>query len=207
MQKKNIIQAFVISTVTALALRLFVLEDYRISSDSMKPTLLSGDLVLVSKSAFNLRFPFTSFELARTGSPERSDIVAFTVPEKGPETFIKRVVAVGGDRVEIKSGLLWINNIPAAYSPSEDVENLTESPEPGKSYQVSLGKMGSYQYGPVDVPKDHFFALGDNRSESLDSRLWGPIPYSCLKGRVALVWLSVGDQGSIRPQRWLSTIQ
>ena len=207
MSKKNIIKAFLISTVTALTLRLFVLEDYRISSDSMKPTLLSGDLVLVSKSAFNLRFPFTSFELIRTASPERSDVVAFTVPEKGPETFIKRVVAVGGDKVEIRKGLLWINNIPASYSPSETPESLRESPVAGKSYEVALGKMGSYQYGPVDIPKDHFFVLGDNRSESLDSRLWGPIPYSCLKGRVALVWLSVGERGSVRPQRWLSTIQ
>lgn len=207
MSKKHITKAFIVSTVTALSLRLFILEDYRISSESMKPTLLSGDLVLVSKSAFNLRFPFTSFELVRTGTPKHSDVVAFTIPDSGVETYIKRVVAVEGDRVEIRNGLLWINNIPASYLPSGSNETVIESAGTGKEYPVYLGKMETYNYGPVDIPKDHFFALGDNREESLDSRLWGPIPYSCLKGRVALVWLSVGEKGSIRPQRWLSAIQ
>jgi len=207
MSKTAIIKAFLFSTVTALVLRLFVLEDYRISSDSMKPSLLSGDLVLVSKSAFNLRFPFTSFELMRIGVPERSDIVAFTVPDKGMETYIKRVIAVAGDRVEIKNGLLWVNNLPASYFPTEQSGVLLESLQGGKNHQVELGEMTQYNYGPVDVPKDHFFALGDNRFESIDSRVWGPVPYSCLKGRVALVWLSVGEKGSLRPQRWLSTVQ
>ncbi|MFM8269398.1 MAG: signal peptidase I [Pseudomonadota bacterium] len=186
---RNISKYFLVATLTALTVRLFIVEDFRISSNSMSPNLLKGDLILVSKSAFNLRLPFSSFELFRTGKPNRSDIVAFSVPEQGTDTYVKRIVALGGDRVEIKDGVLWINGEMAQG------ENLP------KDEKVLA------DYGPVDIPADHFFALGDNRSDSVDSRVWGPIPYSCLKGKVALVWLSVSGSGSLRPNRWLSAIQ
>jgi signal peptidase I len=189
MSTKNIIKAFVIATVTALTVRLFIIEDYRIASDSMQPGLLKGDLILVSKAAFNLRLPFSNFELARTGAPKRSEVVAFTVPDQGADTFIKRVVALAGDKIEIKDGVLWLNG-----NAQEENDSI-------------IGKEAMANYGPVDVPAEHFFVLGDNRSESIDSRQWGPIPYSCLKGRVALVWLSVGSEGVLRPQRWLSAVK
>lgn len=190
MKTSHVIKAFFIATVTALTLRLFVIEDYRITSDSMMPNLLKGDLVLVSKSAFNLRLPFSSFELVRTGKPAREDIVAFSVPGSGNETYIKRIVGVGGDRIEIKKGELWLNG---------------EVVRP--SYSLSVTDTEVPDYGPIDIPEAHFFALGDKRTDSIDSRVWGPIPYSCLKGRVSLVWLSINHQGQIRSERWLSSIQ
>lgn len=206
MKARSIVKSFVIATIAALTVRLVLVEDYRVASDSMKPSLLKGDLILVSKSAYNLRFPFSTFEILRTGKPERSEVVAFSVPEQGADTFIKRIVGVGGDRIEIREGVLLINDKPAQYYPVENTNQMKEKVENDRSYTIILGEK-PLNYGPVDVPKDHFFALGDNRSDSVDSRLWGPIPYSCLKGKVALVWLSVGNQGLIRPDRWLSAIQ
>jgi signal peptidase I len=207
MTPKNVAKSFLIATVTALVVRLFVVEDFRISSDSMTPNLLKGDLILVSKSAFNLRLPFSSFELFRTGRPDRSEVVAFSVPERGTDTYVKRIVALGGDRVEIKEGALWINGQMAVYQEMPDSTEVTEKWPTGRAYQINRGKTQMADYGPVDVPADHFFALGDNRLDSVDSRTWGPVPYSCLKGRVALVWLSVGNSGGVRSSRWLSSIQ
>jgi len=205
----QIAKAFTMATVVALVLRLFLIEDYRISSDSMMPNLFRGDLILVSKSAFNLRFPFSSFELARTGKPQRSQVVAFSVPDHGVDTYIKRIVAIGGDKVEIKNGALWVNDQKADYLPTNAEEQnhlIQEKWSSGVSYPVLAPPDTMKDYGPVDIPADHFFALGDNRLESLDSRSWGPIPYSCLKGKVSIVWLSVGPAGSIRPNRWLSAV-
>ena len=168
MAPKNVAKSFLIATATALVVRLFVIEDFRISSESMTPNLLKGDLILVSKSAFNLRLPFSSFELFRT---------------------------------------LWINGEMAETQESSESNQILEKWPSGRSYQITKGKSPLADYGPVDVPADHFFALGDNRSDSVDSRKWGPVPYSCLKGRVALVWMSVGSSGGVRPSRWLSAIQ
>lgn len=206
MTPKNVIKSFLFATLTALAVRLFVVEDFRISSDSMNPSLLKGDLILVSKSAFNLTIPFSSFELFRTGKPNRTDVAAFTVPEQGTDTYVKRIVAIEGDRVELKAGALWVNGETAQYDQLSNGE-IEERWPGGKSYRIKKGEKQLADYGPVDIPKDHFFALGDNRSDSVDSRVWGPIPYSCLRGRVALIWLSVASSGNLRPTRWLSTIQ
>lgn len=206
MNSKNVLRYFLVATLVALTVRLFIVEDFRISSESMTPNLLKGDLILVSKSAYNLKLPFSSFELFRTGKPNRSDIVAFSVPDHGSDTYVKRIVALGGDRVEIKEGVLSINGEVAQNHLISDSEN--EEIWPGRnSYRITKGASPLPDYGPVDIPADHFFALGDNRSDSVDSRVWGPIPYSCLKGRVSLIWLSVSTSGGIRPTRWLSAIQ
>jgi len=205
MKAKAILKAFLIATITALSVRLVLVEDYRIASDSMMPNLLKGDLILVSKSAYNLRLPFSSFELLRTGKPLRTEVVAFSVPDHGADTFIKRIIGVAGDRIEIKDGILLVNDKQAQYEPGKVSGETLEQVEDQNPYPILLGDK-PLNYGPVDIPKDHFFVLGDNRADSVDSRLWGPIPYSCLKGRVALIWLSVGSKGLVRPDRWLSAI-
>jgi signal peptidase I len=191
--RRFLFNLFLVSTVTAVLFRVFVIEDFRIVSDSMMPNLRTGQLIIVSKVAFSIRLPFTSFEMVKFRRPERSEVVAFNLPEKRNETYVKRVVAVAGDRVEIKDGKLYINGQLtesreattegrqlAQGQPSIQLEKTQDSRE----YQVQLDKDKISNYGPVDVPSNHFFALGDNRSDSVDSRAWGPVPYSCLKGRV-----------------------
>ncbi len=182
------------ATATALFVRVFIIEDYRIASNSMFPNLEIGKLIFVSKSSFSLKLPFSSYEVIKFSRPKRSEIVAFSLPEKGHMTYVKRVVALAGDRVEIKSGNLYVNGELAKYqktSPSErqlaesdsnivQVEQLLET----KPYKILIEKDKLPNYGPIDIPPNHFFALGDNRLESVDSRSWGPVPYSYLKGKV-----------------------
>ena len=176
----------------------------------MYPNLLSGDLVFVSKFDFNLHLPFSTYEIVRFRRPRHSEVVVFSLPDRGMEGFVKRVVAVEGDKVAIKDGTLVVNGTPVrsqlfngAVLPSEKQFHLSwEEEEPGVKYliQVPDHKNGK-DYGPVDVPTGHFFVLNDNREDLNDSRVWGPIPNSCLKGKVALVWLSVSPTGGIRKDR------
>jgi signal peptidase I len=178
------INVFLVSTLIALSVRLFLVEDYRIASNSMAPSLLIGDLIFVSKYNYNLHLPFSSYELVSFRRPVRSEIVTFTLPERGSQTFVKRVVALDGDTVAIKKGVLYVNGVPPEYK-----------------YRIQVEAGGGKDYGPVNIPPNHFFVLGDNRSDSNDSRAWGPVPYSCLKGRVGLVWLSLNPEGGIRRDR------
>lgn len=195
---------FAIATVVALLIRLFLIENFRISSDSMFPNLLNGDLVFVSKYDFNLHLPFSTYEIIHFRSPRRSEVVAFTLPDHGTETYVKRVVAVEGDSIAIQKGVVVVNGTPVRYAPFEatrPVKNLVwEELGEGVKYLVEA-QDNEKDYGPVNVPNGQFFALGDNRKESGDSRVWGPIPCSCLKGRVALVWLSFDPQGGVRKGR------
>lgn len=192
--RRYLINLFLIATATALLVRLFVIEDYRIASNSMFPNLKTGEFIFVSKSAFNIKLPFSAYELIKFSSPQRSEIVAFSLPEKNNITYVKRVVAVAGDRVEIKSGNLYVNGEIAKYQdvPASNDRQIAQAQ--GSIQLEQLGSENPYKiqiekdklpnYGPIDIPPHHFFALGDNRVESVDSRFWGPVPYSCLKGKV-----------------------
>lgn len=203
---RSLFGVFIMASAVALFVRLFVLEDYRIVSSSMSPGLLKGDLVFVTKSTFNLRLPFSTYELFRFRSPRRGEVVAFTLPGKDGMTYVKRVVALGGDRFEVREGRIFVNGTAAVYSPVGEARSIApsdgllwESLAEGERHQVREDPESDY--GPIDIPKDHFFAMGDNRPESVDGRSWGPVPQASLKGRVARVWMSLDDTGSIRPGR------
>lgn len=184
-----IFKLFFFATVAALAVRLFIVEDYRIASSSMAPRLLRGDLVFIFKGAFNIRLPFSTYEVFKIRRPQRGEIVAFTLPDRGLDTFVKRVVGLEGDQIEIRNGVLYINQVASKYTPEKEQLFVEESALGGK-YQVFWDSQKLKDFGPINVPKNHFFALGDNRIESIDSRAWGPVPYSCLKGKLGFVWLS-----------------
>ncbi|MBY0371461.1 signal peptidase I [bacterium] len=189
---------FLWATGLALCVRLFLVEDYRVLSDSMLPSLLSGDLVFVSKAHYNVRLPFSTYELFKINKPKRGEVVVFSLPGHGMETYIKRVVALEGDEVSIRKGELYVNGKSAMASTAP---TATESFDGGLPHALLWDKKDVPDYGPVLVPQGHFFALGDNRVQSLDSRNFGPVPLSCLKGKVSLIWLSVGPQG-VRSDRF-----
>jgi signal peptidase I len=177
---KSLLGALMVATAFALVFRLFVCEDLRIKTDGMTPGLLPGDLVFVSKFTYNLHLPFSSFELLKRRPPRRGEVVAISVPDRGTATSVKRVVAIEGDRLEIRKGILILNGVPLKGQPA---------------------LAGEKDYGPVDIPAGHFFALSDNRAQLDDSRTWGPVPYSCLLGKVRIVWLSKGTDGGLRKER------
>ena len=166
-------EAILIAIVLALFIRTFVIQAFKIPSGSMKPTLLVGDHILVNKFIYGIKLPFTDNILISLSEPERGDVVVFKFPLDTKKDYIKRVIGLPGDQVELVDKQLLING-----RPTED---------PHASYSMS-GSMR--MYGPVTVPADHLFVMGDNRDESSDSRVWGFVPRPYLKGKAFLIYWS-----------------
>ena len=166
-------EAIIIAIVLALFIRTFVIQAFKIPSGSMKPTLLVGDHILVNKFIYGIKLPFTDKVVISLSEPERWDVVVFKFPLDTRKDYIKRVIGLPGDTVELVDKQLLING-----RPTED---------PHASYLLS-GNMR--KYGPVTVPTGHLFVMGDNRDESSDSRVWGFVPRPYLKGKAFLIYWS-----------------
>lgn len=208
--RKKAFKLFLVATLVALAVRLFLIENYRITSGSMLPNLLTGDLVLASKYDFALRIPFSIYELIRFRTPREGEIVALGLPSNAAATFVKRVVANEGDRVAIRKGELFVNEKAVSYLPidsSAGIPRVYEQLPNGAVYDIQWDRANAPDFGPVDIPPGHFFVLGDNRNDSIDSRSWGPVPYSFLKGKVRFIWLSVDSPGKLRSGRSLRWVR
>ncbi len=199
------------SMTTALVLfflvRSFLVEAFKIPSGSMEGTLLVGDFLLVNKLVYGAEVPFTSAHLPAMKSPERGEVIVFKWPVDPTVDFVKRVVGLPGDTLGMVNGVLRRNG--QALS-----ERYVSHTEPGsdpaseefrwqQQYLVRRAKAGvSYHpsrnnWGPLVVPPLHLFVLGDNRDNSLDSRYWGFVPDSMVKGRPLLVYFSyVPDSAS-----------
>ncbi len=166
-------EAIVIAVILALFIRTFVVQAFKIPSGSMKPTLLVGDHILVNKFIYGVKIPFTDKVLVKISKPERGDVIVFKYPLDTSKDYIKRVVGLPGDTVELANKQLRINGSPI------------EDPHASYSIQGNLRK-----FGPVTVPAGHLFVMGDNRDESSDSRVWGFVPISYLKGKAFLIYWS-----------------
>ena len=192
-----------------LLLRAFLVEPFRIPSGSMMPTLLVGDFILVNKFAYGIRLPVTKTKVIELGTPERGDIVVFRWPVNPRLDYIKRVVALPGDRVRYQGKTLIINGEPAPieiigqYQPEgsgmralgsvEGREHLGEVSHPvlinplAPDFNPACGFLG---YNEVTVPEGHYLMVGDNRDDSNDGRCWGFVPDQNLVGKAFFVWLS-----------------
>jgi len=184
-----------------------------IPSGSMRPSLLEGDVVLVNRLAYDLKVPLTKLSLARLGEPQRGDIVVFFSP-KDDTRLIKRLVALPGDTVEMRNGVLIVNGEAAQYS---DATQAQEPMDEGRTlpalrlherlgereYQVQwLAGVPSMRSMPVyRVPEGHYWMMGDNRDNSADSRFIGPVPRLLMVGRAHHLVLSVAFKEDWLP-RW-----
>jgi signal peptidase I len=166
-------EAIIIAIVLALFIRTFVIQAFKIPSGSMKPTLLVGDHILVNKFIYGIKLPFTDKILISLSEPERGDVVVFKFPLDTKKDYIKRVIGLPGDRVELVGKQLLINGRPIE--------------DPHATYSMN-GNMR--MFGPVTVPSGHLFVMGDNRDESSDSRVWGFVPRPYLKGKAFLIYWS-----------------
>lgn len=187
--------------LAVLVIRSFVVEPFRIPSGSMLPTLLPGDFILVSKFSYGVRLPVNHAEVIPVGAPERGDLAVFRYPLNPAENYIKRVVALPGDRVLSRGGRLTVNGEEVARGPErlESVGSLGTLPLAqetldGRSFDVVVANSEScLRYGVREefvVPEGQYFTIGDNRSNSADSRCWGAVDQQHLVGRAFFIWMS-----------------
>lgn len=175
------VEAILLAVLLALFIRTFVVQAFKIPSGSMKDTLLIGDHILVNKFIYGVRMPFTGKTLVSVREPRRGDIVVFRYPEEPDKDFIKRVVGVPGDVVEGRNKQVFVNGQPedVPYAYHKDPRVLPAYlPQPRDNF------------GPVTVPPDSLFVMGDNRDESYDSRFWGFVRYQALKGKAFMIYWS-----------------
>ncbi|HEY0180963.1 MAG TPA: signal peptidase I [Dokdonella sp.] len=189
-----------------LLFRSFLAEPFKIPSGSMMPTLLVGDFILVNKFAYGLRLPVLNTKILEVGEPKRGDVFVFRFPENPKEDYIKRVVGVPGDEITYRNKTLYVNGHEIAQS---YVGPYTGPSEPGHSMagaqvkeedldgvkhpimelpQVFVGHDGTWK-----VPPGHYFAMGDNRDNSLDSRFWGFVPEANLVGKAFVIWMNLDN--------------
>jgi signal peptidase I len=186
-----------------LLLRSFVMEPFQIPSKSMVPTLKVGDFIVVSKWSYGLRLPVIRNKIFELGRPDRGDVVVFFPPHES-RYFIKRLVGLPGDNISVVNGRLYVNN--------KIIKQSVSDIEPGNSrslvtmedlrgvehlVQKHITPSRLSQNFSTTVPQDHYFMMGDNRDNSSDSRVWGPVPEDRIVGKAVARWLFWDDFFSI----------
>ena len=202
-----------------LVLRSFLYEPFNIPSDSMVPTLETGDFILVNKFEYGVRLPIINSKIIDVGSPERGEVAVFRYPPQPSISYIKRIVGLPGDHIVYDHGQLSINGEKVTKTPIQFSREKDNLDTPTSIYhQETLGAHtftmrelegvnvarqapflnyvdnGKYSaenglYWEVKVPEGHYFAMGDNRDQSADSRFWGFVPEENLTGRAFYIWM------------------
>lgn len=174
-----------------------------ISGASMLPTLVDGDKVWVNKLAYDVKVPFTDVTLAKLSDPTRGDIVIIDSAQ-ARKRLVKRIVGVPGDQIEIQNNALIINGDPVDYEvlSRDGGAMIIEEALPGRSHQVRLTQYlsSNRSHGPVVVPEDRYFVLGDNRNSSADSRVYSFIPREEIMGRSRSVIFSLDSENFYLPR-------
>ena len=187
--------------LAVLLLRSFLVEPFRIPSNSMMPTLLTGDFILVNKFSYGIRLPVLNSKIVEMGEPDRGDVVVFRYPKDPSVDYIKRVVGLPGDKVGYYNKIVYINGAPVGQVPagvyigvgsgismsgaSERQEQLGDVMHDILVMPRTPGLEGEYLVG-----EDEFFVMGDNRDNSNDSRYWGAVPESNLVGKAFRIWMN-----------------
>ena len=183
-------EALAVAFLLALFIRTFIVQAFKIPSGSMLPTLQIGDHILVNKLRYGIRLPVLGERVVKFADPKRGDIIVFVYPVDPQKDFIKRVIGQPGDTVEIKHKQIFIN--------SEKIEDPYGNWVDGPGENSRLTPRDNY--GPVTVPPDKVFVMGDNRDRSYDSRFWGFVPLDDVKGKAFVIYWSW--DGEDRWVRW-----
>jgi len=168
-------ESIAIALILALVIRTFIIQAFKIPTGSMRPTLMEGDRILVSKFRYGPKVPLTHYRLPGFTEPRRGDVVVFIYPEDPTKDFIKRLIAVGGETVEIKGGRIYVNG------------RLLDNPPFTKIYYYNRGTYSEAGH-KIKVPENHYFVLGDNSASSRDSRYWGFVSQDLVVGRAELIY-------------------
>ena len=179
-------EAIIIAILIAAFIRTFVVQAFKIPSGSMKPTLEIGDHILVNKFSYGVKLPYLRNTIIPVGQPRRGDIAVFIYPEDKSKDFIKRVIAVGGDTVEIRNKKLFVNGEAVDDPHGVHVEDVI--------YPRAIQRRDNF--GPVRVPEGTLFVMGDNRDQSYDSRFWGFVKLEDVIGKAFIIYFSWDSENS-----------
>jgi len=179
---RDYVEAIAWAVVITLALRTFVIQAFRIPSESMCDTLLVGDFLFVSKLDYGAKIPFTHVRLPGLHAPRRGEVIVFQWPEDPSKDFIKRCIATGGQTVEVRHKQVFVDGV-RQVEPYVKHSVTAEDPE---------GYTPRDNYTPPTVAPGELFMMGDNRDNSLDSRFWGTVPMDLVKGRALFIYFPTG---------------
>ena len=185
-------EAIVIAVLIAFFIRTFIIQAFKIPSGSMKPTLQIGDHILVTKFIYGIKIPIIRKTLVSISEPKRGDMVVFIYPEDRSKDFVKRVIGIGGDNIEIRNKKIYLNGLPykdnyGAYTDDMIIPGVAQPRD---------------NFGPVTVPPGSVFVMGDNRDQSYDSRFWGFVDLRDVLGKAFIIyWSWNNDEHNVRWSR------
>ncbi|MFZ1986470.1 MAG: signal peptidase I [Desulfatitalea sp.] len=179
------LEALVIAIILAMFIRTFAVQAFKIPSGSMQNTLLIGDYILVNKFIFGVKLPYTDITIIPVKVPQRGEVIVFKFPDDPSKDFIKRVVGVGGDTIRIVNKKVYVNG-----KPQENPYAIYMDP-----HTNPFGAPQRDNLGPITVPEGKLFMMGDNRDESNDSRFWGFVDVSAVRGKAFMIYWSWDSDG------------
>jgi signal peptidase I len=222
-----------VAIAIALVLRAFVVEAFQIPSGSMIPTLEVGDHIFVSKFAYGVSIPFSNSKIFQFAQPSRGDVIVFKFPMDPSTDYIKRVVGLPGDVIEMRQEELFVNGrpvhrerVPRVYHCGDGPPRAADAPlhasaladdDECELWVETLGSVqhetvleprrGGRDFGRTVVPAGHVFVMGDNRDNSSDSRVWGTVDLQLIKGKALVVWWSRATSDGYSPVAWFRAIR
>jgi signal peptidase I len=206
------VTSFSVIIFAVLLFRSVFFEPFKIPSGSMIPTLMIGDFILVNKFSYGFKLPFSEMfsdpvYITNPGAPKRGDVVVFKYPKDTSLNYIKRVVGLPGDEIEIVDKVVFVNGKPIQVIEVDSKNFMADMDDRFKRYNFKFYKTytGEHQhiiqlhtdnvynanYYKQTIPEGHYFVMGDNRDYSSDSRIWGFVPFEYIKGKALFVWFSM----------------
>jgi signal peptidase I len=174
------VEAIIIAIILALFIRTFIIQAFKIPSGSMIPTLQIGDHILVNKFIYGVKLPFINYKIIPVEEPKHGDVIVFQYPVEPDKDFIKRVIGIPGDVIQVKNKKVYVNDEPFSHDPGEYSDP-----------HVIPGQINPRDnFGPITVPKGKYFVMGDNRDNSYDSRFWGFVDESDIRGKALIIYWS-----------------
>ncbi|HET8656932.1 MAG TPA: signal peptidase I [Longimicrobiaceae bacterium] len=208
-------KAVALALVCIVVIRSLLVAAYKIPTGSMENTLMVGDYLLVNKAVFGPAIPLTHLHLPAFSQPRRGDVVVFVPPQDPTTNYVKRLVGVPGDTLEMRDKLLYVNGVPQREPYVRHIDPFSDPSDPSMRWQLAYrpADAGASEspptrdnWGPVVVPPGKYFALGDNRDISEDSRYWGFVDAAAIRGRPMFVFYSfIPDP--LHPFSWITRVR